>query len=549
MIATFWTRLWSMHDNVKDLFRFFVKPNEIEFINKKQKNYGENINANNAQEDDGNNKNISKIIGLILGPLLFILILMFFRPTDLSWEGVAILASTVWIATWWITEAVPIPVTSLLPIVLFPLTQGLDIKATTSAYGNDIIFLFMGGFMIAIAMEKWNLHRRIAITIIQIVGTNTDRIILGFMAATGFLSMWISNTATAMMMVPIGLAITYQFSDALANNSEIDTRKSHFPFGKALMLSIAYSASLGGVATLIGTPPNALLAGAVNEIFGIEISFAQWMMFGVPFSWFFIILVWFYLTKIAYPMKVKNIEGGKEIIQKQKDELGKASAEEIIVLIVFILAALSWITREHLLQKFIPGMNDAIIAIIFGTLLFLIPSINDRGKRLLDWDSATKLPWGVLLLFGGGLAIASGFVNSGLSVWIGSQLSALEGVNIIFVIAIVALLVTFLTEITSNTATASMLFPIMASLSLALGVHPYSLMIAAAVAASCAFMLPVATPPNAVVFGSGYLRIPDMAKAGFLLNIMTMILTTIVIYFWLPIVWGIDLNTVPEIFK
>ena len=549
VITTIWARLWSMHDEVKEMFRFFVKPNDSEIIKKSQQNEVDDMDSKNREDDEEQKPQYAKMIGLILGPLFFILILSFFRPADLSWEGVAILASTAWIATWWITEAVPIPVTSLLPIVLFPLTKGLKVKSTASAYGDDVIFLFMGGFMIALAMEKWNLHRRIALSIIQLVGTNTERIILGFMVATGFLSMWISNTATAMMMVPIGLAISFQFAEALRGHPDIDTREKHFPFGKALMLSIAYSASLGGIGTLIGTPPNALLAGAIDKIFGIEISFAQWMLFGVPFSWIFIIIVWLYLTKFAFRMPVKEIPGGREIIQKQKDELGKASSEEKLVLTIFVLAALSWITREFVLEKFIPEINDAIIAIIFGILLFIIPSPNNRGERLLDWDSAVKLPWGVLLLFGGGLAIAAGFVESGLSVWIGSQLSGLKGVSLILVIAIVVTIVALLTEVTSNTATATMMFPIMASLALALEVHPYALMIAAALAASCAFMMPVATPPNAVVFGSGYLRIPDMVKAGIYLTLFGILLITVFIYFWLPIAWGVDLHTVPEIFK
>lgn len=547
MISAIWSRLWQEHDQVKELFRFFVKPNETNIVNKRNANEEENGKLPEEQHEEDEQKiSKTKLIGLILGPLLFILMLVFFRPDDLSWQGIAIAASTVWIATWWITEAVPIPVTSLLPLVLFPLTQGLEIKETASAYGDDIIFLFMGGFMIALAMEKWNLHRRIALTIIQIVGTNPNRIVLGFMVATGFLSMWISNTATAMMMVPIGLAITYQFADALKDHPEIDTRKNHFGFGKSLMLGIAYSASIGGIATLIGTPPNAMLAGAVNKIYGVKITFAEWMLIGVPFSIIFLLIVWFYLIKIAYPMKVKQIPGGKEIIEQQKIELGKASAEEKIVFTIFILAALSWISRSFILEKIIPGIDDAIIAIIFGVLLFIIPSINKPGEKILDWDSAVKLPWGILLLFGGGLAIAAGFVNTGLSEWIGYQLSGLEGVRLILVIAIISGIVTFLTEITSNTATASMLFPIMASLALALDFHPYALMIAAALAASCAFMLPVATPPNAVVFGSGYLRIPDMAKTGLWLNLFSIIIITATIYFLMPLLWGIDITSFPD---
>src|SRR5699024_7527457 len=368
---------------------------------------------------------------------------------------------------------------------------------------------------------------------------------------TGFLSMWISNTATAMMMVPIGLAIIYQVSDALNQdpNNDIDTSRENFGFGKALMLGIAYSASLGGVATLIGTPPNTLLAGAVDKMYGIELSFAKWMLFGVPLVWVFILITCVYLVKVAYPSKLKELTGGKAVIKKEKDKLGRASIEEKIVFTVFCLAVFSWITRSFFLSKFIDGLSDGVIAIVFAVVLFIIPSINKAGDHLLDWETAVKLPWGILLLFGGGLAIASGFVESGLSDWIGEQLSGLQGVSLIIVIAVVATLVIFLTEITSNTATASMMFPIMASLAVALGFHPYALMVAAAVAASCAFMLPVATPPNAVVFGSGYLRIPDMAKAGFALNIIGIFLVTLTIYYLLPLVWGIDLSVIPDTFK
>src|SRR5699024_3192452 len=282
MFLATWKRMWTLHEEAKDLLMFFVRPNRAQ-SNAGNKEGSIDGDAGCGCDESGRpSYRKSQLVGLILGPLLFLLTLLFFNPADLSSEGIAILASTIWIATWWITEAVPIPVTSLLPLVLFPLTQGLDVKDTASAYGDETIFLFMGGFMIALAMEKWNLHRRIALTIISLIGTNMDRIVLGFMVATGFLSMWISNTATAMMMVPIGLAIIYQVSDALKDDSSVDTSKENFGFGKALMLGIAYSASLGGIATLIGTPPNTLLAGAVNKMYGIELSFAKWMLFGVP---------------------------------------------------------------------------------------------------------------------------------------------------------------------------------------------------------------------------------------------------------------------------
>ncbi|MDN3427704.1 DASS family sodium-coupled anion symporter [Microbacterium sp. APC 3898] len=546
MISATWNWMWEKHDQAKDTFRLFTNP-------------GAGIpEGRDRAEDAGSyderkkkrSYNTPQLIGLFLGPLLFVLTLIFVNPEGLPPEAKAILASTIWIATWWITEAIPIPATSLLPIILFPMTGGLDVSSTTSAYGNDTIFLFMGGFMIALTMEKWNLHKRIALTIISIIGTNTERIVLGFMVATGFLSMWISNTATAMMMVPIGLAIIYQVSDALKDDPSIDTSKENFGFGKALMLGIAYSASLGGIATLIGTPPNTLLAGAVNEIYGIEITFAQWMLFGVPLAWIFILVAWVYLVKFAYPQKLKHLPGGSEVIRQQKTDLGAASYEEKAVFVVFIAVALAWISRSFILDAFAPDLEvtDAMVGLIAAMILFIVPSKNRKGDHLLDWATAVKLPWGILLLFGGGLAIAAGFTNSGLSEWIGSQLIGLQGVNVLIIVLVVAALVLFLTEITSNTATASMMFPIMASLAVALSIHPYALMVTAAVAASCAFMLPVATPPNAVVFGSGYLRIADMAKAGLALNIFGIFFVGLAVFYFLPLVWGLDLLSIPAEF-
>ncbi|MET3697787.1 sodium-dependent dicarboxylate transporter 2/3/5 [Bacillus oleivorans] len=552
MITGTWNWLWEKHDQVKDMFRFFVKPFQEQEgeIGKKSSSL---TNAGSSGNGNGGNHKRSytpvQLAGLMSGPFLFLLTLLFFSPEGLSVEGRAILASTIWMAVWWMTEAIPIPATALLPIILFPLTGGMDIGSTTSSYGNDTVFLFMGGFMIAIAMERWNLHKRIAINIISVMGTNTDRIILGFMVATGFVSMWISNTATAMMMVPIGLAIIYQVSDALKDNPNADISKENFGFGKALMLGIAYAASIGGMATLIGTPPNAILAGTINEMYGVEISFAQWMIFGVPFAWIFIFVSWFYLVKVAFPMKYKELPGGRGIIDEEKKKLGTASYEEKMVFTVFIIAAFAWISRTFIIDHILPGMNDAIIAILAAIILFLIPTRTIKADHLLNWESAVKLPWGILLLFGGGLAIAAGFTSSGLSEWIGTQLTALQGVGLLVVVIVITTLVIFLTEITSNTATATMMYPIMAALALAVDVHPLALMVAAGLAASCAFMLPVATPPNAVVFGSGYLRIPDMAKAGFYLNMVGIVLVTLTAYYLMPLAFGIDIQVFPDAFK
>lgn len=473
-------------------------------------------------------------IGLILGPLAFITILLFFHPKGLNTTANAVLASAAWIAIWWITEALPIAVTALLPIILFPLTGGLGLKETTASYGHKYIFLFIGGFILAIAIEKWNLHKRIALNIIRIVGTNVVDIILGFMIATAFLSMWISNTATAVMILPVGMAIVAQLKDNPKTKED-----ENLIFGKALMLAIAYSASIGGMATLIGTPPNLVLAGVVYETYGIEITFSQWFAFGFPISILLLIISWLYLTKIAFTFKQKTFPGGSEEIKKQLVALGKVSFEEKVVLSVFMFTAFSWICRSFLLKQFIPAIDDTIIAITCALLLFILPT-KAGNKKILIWEDTIKLPWGILLLFGGGMALALGFESSGLAIWIGSQLTALGGIPILILLLVLITTVNFLTEITSNLATTAMLLPVLVSLASAVGVHPYLLLVGATVAASCAFMLPVATPPNAVVFGSGYLKIEDMVKKGVWMNIITILLLTLIVYYFLPLLWDLE---------
>jgi sodium-dependent dicarboxylate transporter 2/3/5 len=474
-----------------------------------------------------------KTIGLITGPLSFMFFLFLFRPEGLSVEGCAVLASASWIAIWWITEALPIAVTALLPIVLFPLSGGLDLSKTTAAYGHKYIFLFIGGFILAIAIEKWNLHKRIALTIIKLVGTDVTNIILGFMIATAFLSMWISNTATAVMILPIGMAIVAQ----LRNNPNT-IEKENLIFGKAMMLSIAYSASIGGMATLIGTPPNLVFAGIIRESYGIDVSFLQWFKFGLPVSLLLLGICWVYLTKVAFKFEQKIVPGGRKEIDNQVKALGRISYEEKVILSVFILTALAWICRSFLINKFLPAIDDTIIAILSAIILFILPA-KDRKKRLLAWEDTVKLPWGILLLFGGGMALAIGFESSGLAAWIGSKLTLFENIPLIILLLILIASVNFLTEITSNLATTAMLLPVLVSLASAINVHPYLLLVGATVAASCAFMLPVATPPNAVVFGSGYLEINDMVKKGFWMNLISILILTLVVYFILPLLWDV----------
>lgn len=481
----------------------------------------------------------SKNIGLILGPLVFALILLFFHPEGLNTRANAILASTLWMAIWWITEAIPIAVTALLPIILFPLTGGLNLSETTASFGHKYVFLYVGGFIIAIAIEKWNLHKRIALNIINLIGTNVVNIILGFMIATAFMSMWISNTATAVMMLPIAMAIVAQLRD---NPNTIEDE--NLTFGKALMLSIAYSASIGGISTLIGTPPNLVLAGVAEEIFGYEISFAQWFKFGFPISVLLLFLSWKYLTHFTFKFKQQTFPGGQQEIRKQLNALGKISYEEKLVAGVFSITAVAWISRSYLLKPIVPAIDDTVIAMLSAVVIFLLPAKNKK-RQLLNWEEAVKLPWGILLLFGGGMALAAGFMDSGLALWIGSQMTLLEGISLFLLVLILIISVNFLTEVTSNMATTAMLLPILYPMAKIIDVNPFILMVSATVAASCAFMLPVATPPNAIVFGSGYLRISDMVKIGLWLNVLSIFLVTLFVYFLLPLLWDFD----PFIFK
>ncbi len=484
-------------------------------------------------------------IGLCLGPTLFMLTLLFFAPAGLSFEARAVLATTLWVATWWITEAIPIPATSLLPIVLLPMTGALSNASVTSAYGDDIIFLFLGGFFIAIAMEKWHLHRRIALAIIAFVGTSTQRILLGFMLATGFLSMWVSNTAAVMMMIPMALAITAQVADALQGTPEaVDIPV----FEKALLLGVGYAGSIGGLGTLIGTPPNIILAAQVRELFDVEIGFAEWMLVGVPVVITLLAATWLYLGRIAFPMRIGGIPGGKALIASERAKLGRISFEEAVVAAVFASAAFLWISREFLWSGLVPELRDGMIAIAAAVTLFIVPRANGGG-RILEWKDSKEIPWGILLLFGGGLAIAAGFRETGLSNWLGSQLTVLDGMNLVVIIASATLLIIFLTEVTSNTATATMILPVVASLALTLEIHPFALMIPCALAATCGFMLPAGTPPNAIIFATGKLRITEMVRVGFIVNLISVVLIVVAVYYLVPPVFDIELNVVPAGFS
>lgn len=479
-----------------------------------------------------------KKIALILGPAGYLSILLLFHPAGLSTAGVGVLAATFWIALWWIFEVTDIAVTALLPIILFPLNGALGLTETTASYGHKYIFLYLGGFFLAIAIEKWNLHKRIALNIIAIVGVSISRITLGFMLATAFMSMWISNTATSVMMLPIGLAIVKQLKDhpdTQENENEL--------FGKMLMLAIAYSASIGGMATLFGTPPNLVFAGVVKELYGMEISFAKWLSIGLPISVSLLSISWLYLTRVAFKIDMQEFPGGAQEIRRLRASLGPMSTEEKIVSAIFFCTAVLLISRQWL-QQYVPALDDTIIAMMAGVMLCILPSTQKDGN-ILTWKEAVKMPWGVLMLFGGGMALASGFTTSGLAEWIGGQLILLKELPLFVLLLVLIICVNLLTEITSNLATTAMLLPILAPIALSIDVHPYLLMISATIAASCAFMLPVATPPNAVVFGSGLLEIKDMINTGIVMNLFSVMTLWIFVYFLLGSILGIDLTAYP----
>jgi len=473
-------------------------------------------------------------IGFWLGPLLFVLVKYVIPFPELGMQATAILACAVWMAVWWIAEAIPIAATALLPIVLFPLTGGLRLTTTTASFGHQYIFLFLGGFILAIAIEKWNLHRRMALSIIAIVGTNVRFIILGFMLATGFLSMWISNTAAAVMILPVGMAIVLQLRD-----NPLTPKNENQQFGKALMLAIAYAASIGGMATLIGTPPNLVMAGVIQESYGVEITFLQWFLLAFPISVVLLFACWWYLTTVAFKFDQETFAGGKAEVKRQLAELGSMSAAEKRVLFVFVFMAAAWISRSFVLVHLLPGIDDTIIAIFGALILFVLPS--KKGEALVNWEDAQKLPWGIIILFGGGIALASGFEESGLAAWIGNQLSGLQNVPFWVLLILLIASVNFLTEITSNLATTAMILPVLVSIAATVNVHPFYLVMGATLAASCAFMLPVATPPNAVVFGSGYLKIEEMVKHGFWMNVISILVVFLAVFYLLPFIWDVKI--------
>lgn len=490
----------------------------------------------------------SKSIGLFLGPLAAIFVLFFQLDPENSTVTYT-LSVAILMAIWWITQAVPIAVTSLLPVALFPLFGIMNGKEVSSTYFNHVIFLFIGGFLIALAMEKWNLHKRIALKLLMLVGSKPSSILFGFMLATAFLSMWMSNTATAMMMIPIVLSVLHGLKDQNKNNK----------FQIGLLLGIAYSASIGGIATLVGTPPNLSFTRIFSIIFPLapEINFVTWLIFALPISIILFIIIYFWLLYLFHPGKNWG-KTSKNIFKEQYKSLGPASFEEKVIFGVFTSMALLWVSHSGFsIGSFsIKGwsawfpepsyINDGTIAIFLSILLFIIPTSKKNGGRILESDIIAKLPWRIILLFGGGFALASGFTASGLSIWFGDQLHWVSSYPPLLVVFCIALLMSFLTELTSNTATTEMLLPILAGLAVSIKVNPLLFMLPATFAASLAFMLPVATPPNAIVFGTNKIQMMDMIKTGFLINIIAVITISLWIYFFGSFIFGMDFLDFPQ---
>ena len=469
----------------------------------------------------------SRVAGLILGPLFLLMTLILPAPEEMGAEAWAALGLMLLMATWWSTEAIPIPATALIPIVLIPALGLGGINDATTPYANPIIFLFLGGFTLGLAMQRWNLHRRIALLTLRGVGDRPRRQIAGFMIATAFLSMWVSNTATSIMMLPIGLSVIAMMD---SSNPEGVRR-----YATALLLAIAYSASIGGIATLIGTPPNALLAAYLSENQGISVGFAQWMLLGIPVSLVMLSLTWWWLTRRDFGLGSQA--GSGDMIREELKALGPLQKGEKLVALVFVVTAAAWIFRPLLSDGFMPWLSDTGIAIAAAIAMFLIPvNLKDR-EFLLDWETAQGIPWGVLLLFGGGLAMAGVISSSGLAEWIAESLSVAGHLPVLVMVALVVGVIIFLTEVTSNTATAAAFLPLLGALAMSQELSVLLLTVPAAIAASCAFMMPVATPPNAIVFSSGHMKIHDMIRAGFALNILGIVVVTALSYLLLGVVF------------
>ena len=443
--------------------------------------------------------------------------------------------AAILMAIWWCTEAVHVSVTAIVPLAIFPLLGIGDIKTVAAPYANPIIYLFMGGFVIALAVEKWDLHKRIALTILTSVGKSGPAIVGGFMLASAIISMWVMNTSTTLMLLPIGVSVVKIVSESADELN--DTQKHNFQL--AVLLGIAYSATIGGMATIVGTAPNAFFVGFMKENGFTEIGFGQFMLVGFPLTLVMLPLAWFAITHIVFPIKFSTSDATRNHLYKLRADLGLMSIAEKRVSVVFASAAFLWMTRPLLnMLSIFSGLSDAGIAMIAATILFLIPSANKNDPYLMKWETMSKLPWGLLILFGGGLSLASSVAQTGLADWIGESLVVLGGAGTIVLVIVITTLIAFLTELTSNTATTGTFLPVVAALAIGISVDPLIFALPATLAASCAFMLPVATPPNGIVYGSGYIRIPEMVKAGFVLNIIGIAALSILALIVAPIVFN-----------
>ncbi|TNF60554.1 MAG: SLC13 family permease [Burkholderiales bacterium] len=473
--------------------------------------------------------------GLLAGPLLAVLSYWVLPEHEaLSDAGRLTAAIGIWMAVWWMSEAVPLPATALLPVVLFPLSGIQDSAQTLRPYASDIIFLFMGGFVIGLGMQRWGLHTRIGLAIVRRVGTSPVRLVAGFMAATALLSMWISNTAAAMMMLPVGLSVIGLIDDrtATADPAAASARRN---FATCLMLGIAYGASIGGLGTLIGSPPNLILASYARDQLGLDITMLGWMALGVPLVVLLLPLTWLWLVRVAFPVRMDLPGPVQERIRQDLGRRPPMSRGERIVLVVFLLTAAGWVLRQPLSDWLaLPHLTDATIAMTGALLLFVLPVSLERRLFAMDWETAARLPWGILLLFGGGLSLASAISRHGVDTWLASGFGGMAGAPALLVLLAVTTLVIFMTELTSNTAVANTLIPVMAAVALGLGQPPLPLILAVALAASCAFMLPVATPPNAIVYASGHVTIAQMVRAGLALNLLAVGVIALVIRLLLP---------------
>jgi len=504
----------------------------------------------------------AKLIGLVVGPIVAVLLYAWLPEQYLNEQGdwisltpAARAAASVglWMAVWWITEAISVYATALLPLAVFPLIGAASMKATAASYGHELIYLFLGGFILAMALESCGLHRRFALRVLSLVGTRPTHIVGAFMGLSAFISMWVTNTATTIMLLPVALSIIRMVSESEPDNagpvtdtgSTDDASDPKRNLSVCLLLGVAYAASVGGVGTIIGTAPNAFLVSFIQNQTGREISFVRWMTVGVPFVLVFLPILWWLLCRRIYPVATRSIPGADKLLAELNNQLGKMKRAEKLTLAIFIMTAGAWIFRPLLntvhfggVAPF-AGLTDSGIAVIAALLLFVTTVDISAGKFLIDWETAVKLPWGLLILFGGGLSLAAALDNTGFSEFLGSLALVLSQLPTWVIVMFITGMMIFLTEMTSNTATTATLIPVLYAVAVGLGVDPFLLIIPAGIAASCAFMLPVATPPNAIVFGSGRVTIPQMSRAGFRLNLIGIVVLTVLTYAWIIPVLGI----------